>query len=97
MKIIKKMKKLNEMLGEIIIKVNNQNHFFNSYMEMEKFIYDLENEIQYLEKLVKKCNFLNVDYGDAIAYTMKIWDINTFLANGDRIDFIFKKLLYEIK
>ena len=51
----------------------------------------------YLEKLVKKCNFLNVDYGDGIAYTMKFWNINTFLANGDRIDFIFNKLLHEIE
>ena len=34
----KKMKKLNEMLREIIRKMNNQNHSFNNYMKMEKFI-----------------------------------------------------------
>ena len=66
-------------------------------MKMEKFIYDLEYEIMLLEKLVEKCCFFNVDYDDGKVFINKFWNINIFLANGDNIDFIFGKLLYEIE
>ena len=77
--------------------MDNRNHYFINYLEMKDFIHELYKETEDLEEFVKKCNFLNVDYGDGNLYTIKFWSINTFLANGDRIFEVFNKLLKDLK
>ena len=43
------------------------------------FIYELEEETKKLLELVKKCNFLNIDYDDGIVFENKFLDIFYFL------------------
>ena len=93
----KKMKKINEILAKIVRKMDNTKHGFANYNKKEKFIYDLKYETEVLENLVKKCYFFNVDYDDGKVFTYEFWSINTFLANGKRIKFIFGRLLRALK
>ena len=89
----KKMKKLDEMLYRIVYRMNNNNQPFYDYDKQLDFICELKEETRKLEKFVKNCNFLNIDYDDGEVFLHKFWNINTFLANGKHIKIIFAKLL----
>ena len=93
----KKMKKINKMLYEIVNKMDNTKQPTYDYRRQCDFIYKLDDETRKLEKLVKKCNFFNIDYDDGEVFVMKFWSINTFLANGKRINFVFRRLLGHLK
>ena len=89
-----KMKKLQEKLAKINRKMDNRNQPFGSgYRVVKDFVYELYEEMLDLEEFVKKCNFLKVDYDDGRFYTIRVWSINTFLAQGDHKFEVFNSLL----
>ena len=93
----KKMKKINKMLCEIVKKMDNTNQLFGGHDSPCDFTNELNEETRNLNKLVKKCIFFNIDYDDGKVFLMKFWSINTFLANGKNIDFIFGRQLRYLK
>ena len=60
-----KMKKLEEKLSKINRKMDDREQPFNcGYQIVKDFVNELYNEMRDLKKIVKKCNFLKVDYDD---------------------------------
>ena len=93
----KKMRRISKMLYKIVKMMDNNNQPTDTYERQRDFIYKLYEETRNLEKLVKKCNFFNIDYDDGKVFVNKFWSINTFLANGKRIKSIFGRLLRVFK
>ena len=92
-----KMKKINKMLYEITKMTDNTNISKFSYKDRIDFIYELEEEIQNLLQLVKKCYFFNIDYDDGKVFENKFCSINTFLDDRENLNLNFRRLLSKLK
>ena len=89
-----KMKKLDERLGKLNRKMNNEKQpFYENYQTVKDFVNELYNEMLDLEEFVKECNFLKVDYDDGRFYTIKFFATNTFLAQAEVKFRIFNRFL----
>ena len=94
-----KMKKLEEKLGKIKRKMNNEKQpFYENYQKVKDFVNELYIGMLDLEEFVKRCNFLKVDYDDGRYYTTRFFVINSFLAEAEvkfRIFDTFLRFLVE--
>ena len=89
-----KMKKLDEKLAKINSKMDNREQPFGyGYQKVKDFVYELHNEMRDLEKFVKKCNCLKVDYDDGRFYTIKFFGTNTFIAQAEFKFDVFNRFL----
>ena len=77
-----KLKKVNNMIGNILHKL--------SYERIPKRL-KLLREVEELENFVEKCNFLKVDYDDGRLFRTKFYVINLFLEEGGEKFPIFGK------
>ena len=74
--------------------MDNREHPFGcGYQTVKDFVYELYSEMLDLEKFVKKCNFLKVDYDDGRFYTNKFFGTNTFLAQAEFKFDVFNRFL----
>ena len=93
-----KLKKINEMLYEILHKLYLTKVKRFSSLQLINFIYELEEETKILLKLVEKSNFFaNIDYDDGIVFVKKFRNIYIFRADRGNIEFMISKLISEMK
>ena len=74
-----KLKKVNKMIGNILHKLS-----FERIPKCPKLLRELE-------KFVRKCNFLKIDYDDGRFFRTKFSDINSFLIEGEYNFDLFNK------
>ena len=77
-----KLKKVNNMIGNILHKL--------SYERMPKRL-KLVRELEELEEFVRKCNFTKIDYDDGRLFRTKFYAINIFSAEGEEKSPLFGK------
>ena len=89
-----KMKKIDKMLGKILILMKNANKGLGGYSE-EGYIYKLKESLLYILGFLEECSFLNVDFDDGICFEYILFNINHYILNGDKnhVEFIFGRLL----
>ena len=89
-----KMRKIDKMLGKIMVLLKNANKGLGGYSE-EKYIYELKKRSLNILSFLEKCNFLNVDFDDGICFEHKFFNISHYLLNGDKkhVEFTFGRLL----
>ena len=92
------MKKIDEMLYEIVKKMDKTNQPIGRYKDQIDFVYELEEETMNLLKLLQTCYFFNVDYHDGIVFKNKFCSIYTFLSYSKKIKLrnSFRKLLSDM-
>ena len=94
----RKMKKIDKMLGKIMILMQNANKGLCGYSK-ERYIYLLKERLLGILSFLKECNFLNVDFDDGICFEHKFLNISHYILNGDKnhVEFIFGRLLKHFK
>ena len=75
-----KLKKIDKMLGKILILLQNANKGLGGYSE-ERYIYKLKESLINILSFLEECNFLNVDFDDGKCFDKK------------HVEFIFGRLL----
>ena len=89
------MKKINEMLYEIMKKMILLPKYYS--IDRVEMVNQMEEEAKNLLKLLEECNFLNIDFDDGEVFKNKFYSIYEFIEDRQNLDYNFRKLISEMK